>query len=120
MVYRFSSPKQFASFDDDNGWLSQRSVRHRRQPRRSRFKAKTTRREETVRALVKSSYFAIAAVTGVLMAAGHARADDKKNVVGVSNTLIGNGWAEEMVCSIKAEALAAGKGSKVVVGHRNG
>ena len=71
-------------------------------------------------AFVKSSYFAIAAVTGVLVAAGHARADDKKYVVGVSNTLIGNGWREEMVCSIKAEALASGKVSKVVLANRNG
>src|SRR5258708_37821275 len=102
MVYRFSSPKQFASFDDDNGWLSQRSVRHRRQPRRSRFKAKTTRREETVRALVKSSYFAIAAVTGVLMAAGHARADDKKNVVGGSKNPLGKCLREGEGCSNQA------------------
>ena len=71
-------------------------------------------------AFVKSSYFAIAAVTGVLMAAGHAKADDKKYVVGVSNTLIGNGWREEMVCSIKAEALASGKVSKVILANRNG
>ena len=71
-------------------------------------------------AFVKSSYLAIAAVTGVLVAAGHARADDKKYVVGVSNTLIGNGWREEMVCSIKAEALASGKVSKVVLANRNG
>ena len=35
--------------------------------------------------------------------AGGAQAADKY-VVGVSNTLIGNGWREEMVCSIKAEA----------------
>lgn len=41
-------------------------------------------------------------------------------VVGVSNTLIGNGWREEMVCSIKAEALASGKVSKMVLANRNG
>ncbi|HKI15454.1 MAG TPA: substrate-binding domain-containing protein [Roseiarcus sp.] len=41
-------------------------------------------------------------------------------VVGVSNTLIGNGWREEMVCSVKAEALASGKVSKVIVANRNG
>ena len=43
-----------------------------------------------------------------------------KYVVGVSNTLIGNGWREEMVCSVKAEALASGKVSKVIVANRNG
>ena len=43
-----------------------------------------------------------------------------KYVVGVSNTLIGNGWREEMICSIKAEAEASGLVSKVVVANRNG
>src|SRR5450432_2227657 len=41
-------------------------------------------------------------------------------VVGVSNTLIGNGWREEMICSIKAQAEASGMVSKVVVANRNG
>ena len=27
-----------------------------------------------------------------------------KYVIGVSNTLIGNGWREEMICSVKAQA----------------
>jgi ribose transport system substrate-binding protein len=44
----------------------------------------------------------------VLATAGGAHAADKY-VVGVSNTLIGNGWREEMICSIKAEAEASGK-----------
>jgi ribose transport system substrate-binding protein len=44
----------------------------------------------------------------------------KKWVVGVSNTLVGNGWREEMICSVKAEALASGKVSKVIVANRNG
>ena len=37
------------------------------------------------------------------MADGAQAAD--KYVVGVSNTLTGNGWREEMICSIKAEAF---------------
>jgi len=41
-------------------------------------------------------------------------------VVGVSNTLAGNGWREEMVCSVKAEALASGKVSKIILANRNG
>jgi ribose transport system substrate-binding protein len=44
----------------------------------------------------------------------------KKWVIGVSNTLVGNGWREEMICSVKAEALASGKVSKVIVANRNG
>ncbi|GAA4563015.1 ABC transporter substrate-binding protein [Planotetraspora kaengkrachanensis] len=41
-------------------------------------------------------------------------------VIGVSNTLVGNGWREEMICSVKAESLASGKVSKVIVANRNG
>ena len=55
----------------------------------------------------------------MLATAGGAHAADKY-VVGVSNTLIGNGWREEMICSIKAEAEASGKVSKVIVANRNG
>jgi ribose transport system substrate-binding protein len=43
-----------------------------------------------------------------------------KYVVGVSNTLTGNGWREEMICSIKAQAKASGNVSKVIVANRNG
>src|SRR6202020_1969964 len=52
-------------------------------------------------------------------AAGGAHAADKY-VVGVSNTLTGNGWREEMICSIKAQAESSGKVSKVIVANRNG
>jgi len=43
-----------------------------------------------------------------------------KYIVGVSNTLTGNGWREEMICSIKAQAKASGNVSKVIVANRNG
>src|SRR5438128_4474121 len=43
-----------------------------------------------------------------------------KYIVGVSNTLVGNGWREEMICSVKAQAKASGVVSKVVVADRNG
>jgi ribose transport system substrate-binding protein len=49
-----------------------------------------------------------------------ASAADKKFVVGVSNTLAGNGWREQMICSVKAQALASGKVSKVIVVSKNG
>ena len=55
----------------------------------------------------------------LMLAAGGADAADKY-VVGVSNTLIGNGWREEMICSVKAEAEASGLVSKVIVANRNG
>ena len=61
-------------------------------------------------------------VFGAILAgpSGHAAGAEGKYVVGVSNTLIGNGWREEMVCSIKAEALSSGKVSKLVLANRNG
>ena len=40
--------------------------------------------------------------------------------IGVSNTLVGNGWREQMICAIKAEALASGVVDEVVVVNRNG
>ena len=47
-------------------------------------------------------------VLGAIMAMANQAPAAEKYVVGVSNTLIGNGWREEMVCSVKAEALASG------------
>src|SRR2546421_12316121 len=41
-----------------------------------------------------------------------------KYVVGVSNTLTGNGFREEMICSIKAQAKASGVVSKVITANR--
>lgn len=38
---------------------------------------------------------------------------------GASNTLQGNGWREEMICSIKAQSLASGEVSELTVAHRN-
>lgn len=40
--------------------------------------------------------------------------------IGVSNTLVGNGWREQMICAIKAEATASGVVDKVIVVNRNG
>jgi len=39
--------------------------------------------------------------------------------IGVSNTVQGNGWREEMVCAIKAQALASGKVKSLNIAHRN-
>jgi ribose transport system substrate-binding protein len=41
-------------------------------------------------------------------------------VIGVSNTLVGNGWREQMICAIKAQATASGLVDQVVVVNRNG
>ncbi len=39
--------------------------------------------------------------------------------IGVSNTVQGNGWREEMICSIRAQALVSGEVEQVTVAHRN-
>lgn len=57
-------------------------------------------------------------VVAVATANGTARSE-ASYVLGVSNTLVGNGWREAMICSIKAQALASGKVSKVIVANRN-
>src|SRR5918999_3876880 len=44
----------------------------------------------------------------------------EKIKIGVSNTLVGNGWREEMICSVKAQALASGNVSEVLVHNING
>ena len=53
-----------------------------------------------------------------LAAAGPAAAQDTYTI-GVSNTVQGNGWREEMICAIKAQALASGKVAKLNMAHRN-
>jgi ribose transport system substrate-binding protein len=52
--------------------------------------------------------------------AGSAPAGGGEFVIGISNTLTGNGWREVMICSIKAQALASGEVSEVVTISRNG
>jgi ribose transport system substrate-binding protein len=50
--------------------------------------------------------------------AAGAASNGKKYVVGVSNTLQGNGWREEMICSIKAQAKVSGQVSKLIVANK--
>lgn len=57
----------------------------------------------------------LSAVTVGLM--GSAMAMDY--TIGISNTVQGNGWREEMVCAMKAEALASGKVKSLNIAHRN-
>ena len=49
-----------------------------------------------------------------------AAGSGKKYKIGVSNTLVGNGWREEMICAVKAQALASGAVDKVLVSNQNG
>ncbi|HEY3427527.1 MAG TPA: substrate-binding domain-containing protein, partial [Acidimicrobiia bacterium] len=50
---------------------------------------------------------------------GGAGGDGETYTLGVSNTLVGNGWREQMICAIKAEALASGVVDEVVVVNEN-
>ncbi len=65
--------------------------------------------------LVKLGLAALAAG----LSASVAMAQDKSYTIGVSNTVQGNGWREEMICAIKAQALASGKVDKLNIAHRN-
>jgi ribose transport system substrate-binding protein len=56
------------------------------------------------------------ASVAILFAAGTAHAGYK---IGISNTVQGNGWREQMVCAMKAEALASGKVDSLNIAHRN-
>jgi ribose transport system substrate-binding protein len=59
-------------------------------------------------------------VTVALTAPVSSGTPQAKYVLGVSNTLVGNGWREEMICAVKAQAQASGQVSKVIVADRNG
>ncbi|MEX0970347.1 MAG: ABC transporter substrate-binding protein [Paracoccaceae bacterium] len=39
--------------------------------------------------------------------------------IGISNTVQGNGWREEMVCAMKAQALVSGMVDSLNIAHRN-
>ena len=39
-------------------------------------------------------------------------------VIGVSNNAAGNGWREQMICSMKAQALASGQVASMNIAHR--
>jgi len=59
-------------------------------------------------------------LTGAAIAVGGALpAFAADYTIGVSNTVQGNGWREEMICAIKAQALASGKVASLNIAHRN-
>src|SRR5580700_11113197 len=90
-----------------------------RAPSRIDLAQEETSREEFMKPVKKLACLSLlGAVSLAALATGASAAD--KFVVGVSNTLTGNGWREEMICSIKAQAEASGMVSKVIVANRNG
>ena len=74
----------------------------------------------TVARLIGVAAIAVVAAAVAFVADGSAKSQGGTYVLGVSNTLVGNGWREEMICAVKAQALASGKVSKVIVANRNG
>jgi ribose transport system substrate-binding protein len=80
-------------------------------------------RHDARRALVAGLALVLAAVPIVLSRPGNAASMMAKPpwTIGVSNNLVGNGWREEMICSVKAEAAAnPSLVKKVVVSDING
>jgi ribose transport system substrate-binding protein len=73
-------------------------------------------RSARVLALVASAVLAVAACG---TNPGGTGGTGEKLDVGVSNTLQGNGWREQMICSINAEAKTSGKVAKVTTVNRN-
>jgi ribose transport system substrate-binding protein len=70
---------------------------------------------------------ALLAVFAITVAALAASASAKPQrsaagpyILGVSNTLVGNGWREEMICAVRAQATASGVVKQVKVANRNG
>jgi ribose transport system substrate-binding protein len=59
----------------------------------------------------------VAAAAFAVASIGPAAADDY--VIGISNTVQGNGWREEMICAMKAQALASGNVASLNIAHRN-
>jgi ribose transport system substrate-binding protein len=61
----------------------------------------------------------VALVVAGFAATGQAKSTQQKEwKLGVSNTLVGNGWREGMICSIKAQALKSGQVSSLRIAHR--
>jgi ribose transport system substrate-binding protein len=61
-------------------------------------------------ATIVATFFAVPRIT----ASAHATLASPPYTIGVSNNLIGNGWRDEMVCSIRAQVHHSGLGHTVV------
>ena len=64
---------------------------------------------------------AVASIVAAFAATGQATntsPQQRKYVLGISNTLVGNGWREGMICSIKAQASKSGQVSSLRIAHR--
>jgi ribose transport system substrate-binding protein len=59
-----------------------------------------------------------AVVVAVAATAGQAGKSQDGYTLGLSNTLVGNGWREGQLCAFKAQALASGKVDSLRIAHR--
>lgn len=62
---------------------------------------------------------ATVALAATSLGAATVVAQDDGYTIGVSNNVQGNGWREEMICSIKAQAAASGEVAELNIAHRN-
>lgn len=60
---------------------------------------------------------ATAAIALTVLLAPSAFATDY--TIGISNTVQGNGWREQMICAMRAQALVEGDVANLIVAHRN-
>jgi ribose transport system substrate-binding protein len=60
-----------------------------------------------------------AAALALIAGAAHAEAHGGSYTMGISNTVQGNGWREEMICAMKAQAADSGKVESLNIAHRN-
>jgi ribose transport system substrate-binding protein len=58
------------------------------------------------------------AVAALIAGLGGAAAAETYTI-GISNTVQGNGWREEMICAMKAQALVSGMVDSLNIAHRN-
>jgi ribose transport system substrate-binding protein len=70
------------------------------------------------RALAVAVVAGLAVLAAGLASTGNATSTQTKYTLGISNTLVGNGWREGMICSIKAQALKSGQVSDLRIAHR--
>ena len=60
-----------------------------------------------------------AALAALLAGLGGTASAQDKYTIGISNTVQGNGWREEMICAMKAQALDSGMVESLNIAHRN-
>ena len=51
--------------------------------------------------------------------AAFAEAHTDGYVIGISNTVQGNGWREQMICAMQAQAASSGEVASLNIAHRN-